>query len=84
MSDLKELTVKDIRKIRDLLASLPQRTDFSLPMRDDIALSVGGVVVIPGCGYMHIETFKDIAGEDAYNELLRRPRVVTKYDYYER
>lgn len=60
--------------------SSPTKGSFSLPMRDDIALSVSGVVVIPGVGYMHIKTFEDIAGKEAVDELLRRPRIVTEYD----
>jgi hypothetical protein len=53
---------------------------IKLPMRDDIRLSVSGVVIIPGFGFIHPQCFRDIAGQEALEELLRRPRVVTEYD----
>jgi hypothetical protein len=43
-------------------------------------LSVAGVVVIPGWGCMHPYTYRDICGEEAYQELITGPRVVTEYD----
>jgi hypothetical protein len=37
-------------------------------------------ITAPDFGFIHPETFKDIAGEEAYQELLRRPRMVCEYD----
>ena len=73
------LTVADIRNLAQRMRNVrPGR--FSLPLRDDIRLTVSGVVWIPGMGFMHSATFKDTCGNAAYRELLRRPRVVTAYD----
>lgn len=49
-------------------------------MNPDIQLTVSGVVWIPGLGFMHPNSFREMAGEAAYEELLKRPRVVTSYD----
>jgi hypothetical protein len=75
-----ELTLKDFRAAVKQLRDAPQITEFKLPMRDDIQLTVSGVVWIPGVGMMHPESFRDMAGEEAYQELLKRPRIVTSYD----
>jgi len=78
-----KITVEQLRAaVKSLMGSeIKDHFLFSLPMRDDIALTVSGVVIIPGFGYLHPRTFKDIAGEEAYQELLRRPRVICEYDY---
>lgn len=49
-------------------------------VQDDVRLTVGGAVKFQG-GYMHPEYFRDMMGEQAYQELLSRPRVVCEYDY---
>ena len=43
-----------------------------------VRLDVNGVVLFPG-GMMHPYTFRDMMGEDAYQELLARPRVASPY-----
>ena len=77
---MKELTVADIRAALKQLRSVAIKGDIKLPMRDDIRLTVNGVVWIPGVGFMHQNSFKDIAGEEAYQYLLTLPRIVTSYD----
>lgn len=48
-------------------------------VRDDIRITVEGVVVVPGWGYMHPLAYRDMAGEEAYQELLAKPRVLSEY-----
>lgn len=43
-------------------------------------MTVGGVVMGPRGSFMHPESFRDMFGEEAYQELLKKPRVVTSYD----
>jgi hypothetical protein len=43
-----------------------------------VHLDTNGVVRFPG-GMMHPESFRFIAGEQAYQELLARPRVQSEY-----
>lgn len=43
------------------------------------SLTVGGAVKFQG-GYMHPEAYREFMGEDAYQELLARTRVVCEYD----
>jgi hypothetical protein len=74
------LTVEMIREMKRQLESVAIKGDITLPMRSDIRLSVAGVVVIPGVGMMHPDSFKDVAGEEAYQYLLTLPRIVTEYD----
>jgi hypothetical protein len=74
------LTVADIRAAVKHLKEVAITGDFKLPMRQDIRLTVSGVVWIPGNGFMHHETFREYAGEEAYQWLLAQPRVVTPYD----
>jgi hypothetical protein len=76
-----KLSVKTIRELVKQLRGAEIKGPISLPMRDDLALTVNGVVVIPGVGYLHAECFRELAGEEAYQELLKRPRVVCEYDY---
>lgn len=73
-----ELTVAEIRKW--IVRSRAKRVKFRAPLRDDIRLTVSGVVWVPGIGFLHPETFRLCCGNAAYRELLRRPRVVTAYD----
>jgi len=47
--------------------------------KGDVNLTVGGAVKFQG-GYMHPEAYRDFVGEDAYQELLAKPRVVCEYD----
>lgn len=47
-------------------------------LADDVRLTDDGVVVF-GCGFMHPETFKDMMGEAAWQELLSRPRIPSLY-----
>lgn len=77
---MSKLTVKDIRALKEQLGAAAPMKDIKLPMRTDIRLTVNGVVWIPGFGFLHPQTFKDIAGEEAYQWLLAQPRIVTSYD----
>ena len=75
-----DITAQTIRQAVKQLRRCEIKGPIKLPMRDDISLTVSGVVIIPGFGFLHPSTFKDIAGEEAYQVLLRRPRVVCEYD----
>lgn len=44
----------------------------------NVHLTDDGVVLFPG-GAMHPYAFRDLVGEDAYQELLARPRVPNPY-----
>jgi hypothetical protein len=44
----------------------------------DVHLDTEGVVNFPG-GFMHPYSFRDLMGEEAYQELLARPRVPSPY-----
>ncbi len=48
-------------------------------LRSEVRLTASGVVAFRG-GFMHPESFRDLMGEEAYQELLKRPRIVTSYD----
>ena len=43
-----------------------------------VHLDTNGVVIFPG-GMMHPESFRFLVGEQAYQELLARPRVQSEY-----
>ena len=75
-----KIAVEQIRAAVKALKSIEIKEPINLPMRDDIALTVSGVVMIPGIGWFHPYSFRDMFGEEAYQELLRRPRVVCEYD----
>jgi len=45
---------------------------------DDVFISYEGVVIFSG-GFMHPEVFRDMMGEEAYQELLARPRKPSEY-----
>lgn len=47
--------------------------------RDTVRMTVGGAVKFDG-GYIHPESYRELMGEDAYQELLALPRVVCEYD----
>ena len=47
-------------------------------LSDAVHLDTNGVVCFPG-GYMHPGSFRYIAGEEAYQALLARPRVQSEY-----
>lgn len=49
-------------------------------LKDGVRLTVGGAVSIGNGGYMHPYSFRDLMGEDAYQELLSRPAIVCEYD----
>lgn len=76
-----EFTVRDMRAaLKQLRGRSIKPKNLKMPLRNDIRLTVGGVVWIPGVGFMHPKTFKDIAGQKAYKHLLSLPRIVTSYD----
>lgn len=51
---------------------------MSSKLADNVHLDTNGVVVFPG-GMMHPYSFRDLMGEEAYQELLARPRVQSEY-----
>ena len=48
-------------------------------LAEGVNLTIEGAVKFPG-GYCHPEVIRDLCGEEAYKELLSRPRVVCEYD----
>lgn len=48
-------------------------------LHPDVHLTVAGAVMFPG-GFMHPDSFREIMGEEAWQELLKRPRIVSEYD----
>jgi hypothetical protein len=87
-----KITKAAIRKMAEQLSgrnSMPYKT-FTFgempkcePLKDGelsqaVHLDTNGVVVFPG-GWMHPFSFRDIAGEAAYQELMKRPRVQSEY-----
>lgn len=48
-------------------------------LHPDARMDTEGCVVFPGGVFMHPLSFRDIFGEDAYQELLARPRVPSPY-----
>ncbi len=51
-------------------------------LAENVHLDTNGVVVfnVDGmAGWMHPYSFREIAGEEAYQELLARPRVQSEY-----
>ena len=49
-------------------------------LHPDVHLTVGSAVKLGNRGYMHPYSFRDLFGEEAYNEVLSRPRIVCEYD----
>lgn len=49
-------------------------------MREDIVLTVAGVVYVPPGTFMHPEAFKWAFGQEEYDKAAARPRVITSYD----
>lgn len=49
----------------------------------NVRLTVSGVVSLGGFAFMHPESFRQEFGEEVYQELLSRPRIVCVYDYDE-
>jgi hypothetical protein len=49
-------------------------------LKEGVCLTNDGVVFIPGGGYMHPYALRDLLGEDAYQELLARPRIASEYE----
>jgi len=44
-----------------------------------VRLTVSGAVYFPG-GFMHPISFREMFGQEMWEELLARPRIVTSYD----
>ena len=88
MKKPKKLTVAILRSLkRQLIQACEDSTlrinNFVCPkgeMNPKVCLTVGGVVYLDGIGYMHPHAFRDVFGEEMYNELLSRPRIVCEYD----
>lgn len=72
-----KLTVALIRKMKKQLESVAVRGDIYLPMAEP-HMTVDGVVTIGLC-FMHPETFRDVFGETAYQELLTKPRIANPF-----
>jgi len=78
-------------EIQKQLVRVPPYTKYIMPesesradlgpdskVSDVVYLDTNGVVVFPG-GWMHPESFRFLVGEDAYQELLKRPRVQSEF-----
>jgi len=48
-------------------------------VNEDVFISYEGVVCLPGFGYIHPYAFRDLMGEEAYQEILARPRKPSEY-----
>ena len=73
------ITIATIRKMKKQLEGAPSLVKDGkiwgpVQLNPDVHLTVDGMVEWPNGG-MHPEMFRDMMGEDAYQELLRRPRV---------
>ena len=73
-----KITVKDLQEAVAALRNLPV-TPITLPLRDDIFMTYEGAVCVPGVGYIHPYSFRDIAGEEAYQEVINRPWKPSEY-----
>lgn len=76
---MNELSVKSIREMKAQLENVAHHGDIPLPMRADIYMTEDGVVMIGKGTFIHPSTFRDVAGEEAYQELIARPRVRSPY-----
>lgn len=74
-----KITVETIREAVKSLRNVETK-EIKLPFRDDICLTISGVICIPGIGFLHPETFRGIVSEEIWQEVLRRPRITTSYD----
>jgi hypothetical protein len=74
----------DLDFIREAVKQLSSR-DVKIPEGRDCEprMTVGGVVMMGSFGFMHPETAREIMGEEAYQEMLAKPRIVTEYDVEE-
>ncbi len=55
-----------------------------MALAEGVNLTVGGSVLINTpkfYGYIHPDAFREMMGEEMYQELLARPKVVCEYDY---
>jgi hypothetical protein len=46
----------------------------------DIHLTVGGSIRVGNRGFIHPLAFRALFGEEAFREVMSRPRVVSEYD----
>lgn len=76
----------DENAIREMVAQLcgTDVKPINLKGRDcEWRMTVGGVVRMGAFGWAHPETAREIMGEDAYQEMLAKPWIVTEYDLEE-
>lgn len=70
----------DVKTIRELVKQLSSTDiapkNYIFPVKP--VLTVDGVVLM-GSGMMHPDAFKNVFGEEAYQELLKQPRVLNPY-----
>lgn len=46
----------------------------------DIRLTIGGVIRVGNRGFIHPFSFRGLFGEEAFEEVMSRPRIVSEYD----
>lgn len=73
-----QIDVGMIKELAKQLASSDVMPDHCEGLAAPPVLTVDGVVLM-GNAMMHPNSFKDVFGEDAYQELLKRPRVASPY-----
>lgn len=74
------LTIAMLRTMKEQLIStkdLPSEGSINI---GDIRVTMSGVVLFGGFGFMHLQTFKDIASPEQYEYVLSLPRVISAYD----
>ena len=74
------LTVASIRKAMAQLCNQEIVGSKITTPQTEVCLTIGGVVSMGNGCYMHPDSFRDEFGQDAYRELLTRPRVICPYD----
>lgn len=76
---MNRLTIEDIRAIKTQLCSRAV-SPSNLPEGWDWEVTVGGVVFGPRGSLLHHLTFKDLVGDEEYNHVMAKPKVVCSYD----
>ena len=74
-----EINIETARALKNNLASSVVSPTAKRHIIEEWKLTKGGVVVGPA-GWMHPMTFRDVFGEEEYQALLDRPRVIHEYD----
>ena len=74
------ITVDILRQCRKQLMGASRVIPADRIRITDIRITIGGVVMIPGLGFLHLQTFKDVASPELYDYILSLPRVISEYD----